>query len=131
MQELAEQIAKTQLEIVAIQQTRRRGNGLIKGNNYSVLCSGSNKIDQTGTGFIPMKKALKCTLGFEPHNERICKLRIRGKYNDITLIRVYATTDDKIDENKEQRYEYLQSVVDEVPGDLNAKLGKERVYKNV
>jgi hypothetical protein len=35
MQELLEQIANTQLEIVAIQETRLSGNGLIKRNNYS------------------------------------------------------------------------------------------------
>jgi exonuclease III len=36
MQELVEQIANTQLEIVAIQETRLNGNSLIKRNNYSL-----------------------------------------------------------------------------------------------
>jgi hypothetical protein len=36
IQELAEQIAAIQLEIVAKQETRWSGNGLIKGNNYSL-----------------------------------------------------------------------------------------------
>jgi len=36
MQELADQIANTLLETVAIQETRLSGNGLIKRNNYSL-----------------------------------------------------------------------------------------------
>jgi len=44
-----------------------------------------------------------------------------------------------IDEDKEQLYKDLQSVVEKVPksdiaiilGDLNGKLGKERIYSNV
>lgn len=57
----------------------------------------------------------------------------------ITLINVYATTEDKINEDKDQVYEDLQIVVDKVPkcdiviilGHLNAKLGKEWVYSNL
>jgi len=51
------------------------------------------------------------------------------------LIHVYALTEDKTDEDKEQIYEDSKSVVDKVPkcdtviifGDLNAKLGKEGI----
>jgi hypothetical protein len=51
-----------------------------------------------------MKKAWKYILGFESYREQICKLRIKGKYNIITLIYVYALTEDKTDEDKEQIY---------------------------
>ena len=36
MEELVQQIANTQLEIVSIQETRLNGNSLIKRNNYSL-----------------------------------------------------------------------------------------------
>jgi len=129
----------TRLEIVAIKETRWSGNGLIKRSNYSLYYSGSNKTGQAGNGFIVTKGTFKYILGFETYNERICKLRIKGKYNNRTLINVYAPIEDKIDEDKEQFYEDLQSVADEVPksdiaiilGDLNGKLGKERVHRNV
>ena len=42
MQDLAEQIRKTQLEIPATQEIRRSGTGLIKKQNYSLFYSGSN-----------------------------------------------------------------------------------------
>ena len=53
MQELAEELVKTQPEIVAIQEIRWSGTGLIKKKDFSLYCSGT--IDQTGhagTGFI-------------------------------------------------------------------------------
>ena len=101
MQDLAELRATTRLEIVATQETRWSGNGLIKISNYSLYYRGSNKTGQAGTGFIVTKITFKCILGFETYDERLCKLRIKGKYNNITLINVYAPTEDKIDEDKE------------------------------
>ena len=101
MQDLAELRATTRLEIVATQETRWSGNGLIKISNYSLYYCGSNKTGQAGTGFIVTKITFKCILGFETYDERLCKLRIKGKYNNITLINVYAPTEDKIDEDKE------------------------------
>jgi len=39
-------------------------------------------------------------LGFEPYNERLCKLRIKCKYNNIMLINVYAPTECHTEEIK-------------------------------
>jgi len=69
MQELAEQIAKTKLEIVAKQKTRWSENGLIKINNYLFYYGGSSITCQGGISFIVMKKVLKYILGFEPYIE--------------------------------------------------------------
>jgi exonuclease III len=109
MQELAEQISKTQLEILAIKEIRWSGNGLIKKKNYSLYYSGhSSKTGQAGTGFILLKKMQNYAIGFEPYNERICKLRLKGKYNNITLINVYAPTEVHTEEIKELFYDNLQ-----------------------
>ena len=67
---------------------------------------------------------------FEPYNERLCKQRIKGKCNNITLINVYAPTEDHTEETKEQFYDNLQYLLDKTPkgdtiiivGDVNAQL---------
>ena len=78
-------------------------------------------------------------IGFEPYNKWLCKLRIKGKYNNITLINVYAPTEDHTEETKEQIYDNLQYLLDKTPKndtiiilrDVNAQLGKERFYNEV
>ena len=40
-------------------------------------------------------------LGFEPISDRICKLRVKGKFYNMTLINIYAPTEHKEDEIKE------------------------------
>jgi len=54
-----------------------------------------------------MKKIQNHLINFELHNERLCKLRIKGKFNNITLINAHAPTEDKTEEIKEQLYDNL------------------------
>jgi len=51
-------------------------------------------------------------LGFEPYNERLCKPRIKGKYNNTMLSNVYAPTEDHTEETKEQFYDNLKYLLD-------------------
>ena len=79
------------------------------------------------------------TLSFEPYDERLCKLRIKGKFNYLSVISVHTPTEEKTDEEKGKFYEDLQVVHNKIPkhdiiiilGDLNAKIGKEDIYQNV
>jgi len=99
----------------------------------------SSKTGQAGTGFILLKKMQNYVIGFEPHYERICKVRLKGKYNNIMLINVNAATEDHTEEIKEQFYDNLQYLLDKTPkndiiiilGDVNVQLGKERLYSEV
>ena len=140
MQELAEELAKTELEIVAIQETRWLGTGHKKKKDFSIYYSGTR--DQTGhagTGFILLGRILENVIGFEAINERLCKIRLKSKYNSLTLINIYDITEDKMGVEKERFYDDLQTVLDRTPksdtvivfGDANAKLGKEDVYNEV
>jgi len=92
-----------------------------------------------GTGFIVKKKITKNVMGFEPINERICKIHLKGKYHNITLINIHAPTEEKDDDVKEQFYAEPQQVQEKVPkhdlliilGDCNAKIGREKAYQKV
>ena len=140
LQELTEQISETKLDIVAVQETRWSGNGFIKKNNFLFYYGGpKTRTGQAGTGFLIRHSILRNVINFETHNERISKMRLKGKYNNITLVNAYAPTEDKTDEIKEKFYEDLQYVINSIPqsdtiiilGDFNAKLGKEIVYSSV
>jgi hypothetical protein len=43
-------------------------------------------------------------MGFEPINERICKLRLKGKYYNITIINIHTPTEEKDEDTKERFY---------------------------
>jgi exonuclease III len=72
-------------------------------------------------------------LDFEPINGRKCKVRIKGKFYNTTVINAYSPTANATEEQKEQFYEDLNRCCDQMPkhdallilGDLNAKMGKE------
>jgi len=85
MQELAEELAKTQLEIVAVQETRWPWTGQIKKKYFSIYYSGTrDQIDQAGTGFILLGRIEENVIGFEAINERLWKIRLKSKYNHLT-----------------------------------------------
>ena len=134
------EIIKTKNEITAIQETRWPGNGNINKNGLIFFYSGpENRTGQAGTGFICKKEIQRHIIDFTPYNERLCSLRLKGKYNKITIINTYAPTEEKDIEKKEQFYEDLQKMIDLTPrsdtviilGDLNAQIGKENIYRSV
>jgi hypothetical protein len=47
------------------------------------------------------KTAMNKILGFEPISDRICKLRVKRKFHNMTLINIYAPTEDKEEETKQ------------------------------
>jgi exonuclease III len=75
MQELAEKVKRVKLDVVAIQEIRWRGTGLIQKKDFSFYYSGANNnTGQAGTGFLIQKKMQKYIISFMPYNERLCKL---------------------------------------------------------
>jgi exonuclease III len=139
MKEIAEQMLSTQIQIIALQEIRWKGHGKIKKNKYSLYCSCSQQnTGQFGTEFMVKKEIEKNIMSFTLINERICTLRLKGKFRNIKLINVHAPTEEKIDE-KDIFYVDLQRTYDKAPqhdivlilGDLNAKIGREKVYENV
>jgi len=60
-----------------------------------------------GTGFIINAKMWKCFLSFKPLSDRLCKLRLRGKFRNTTLISTYAPTEDSPDATKDEFYDQL------------------------
>jgi exonuclease III len=91
----------SQIQIAALQEIRWRGYSLLKKDKYSIHYS-SNPIStcQAGTGFTIQKLAMNKILSFKPISNCICKLRVKGKFHNITLINMYAPTEDKKEDTK-------------------------------
>jgi exonuclease III len=82
------------IQITALQEMRQSHDGWIEKKNYTLL---HNELKtskrQHGTGFLITRCATQRILDIEPINERMCKLRIKGKFYNMTIISVYAPTE--------------------------------------
>ncbi|CAH2100139.1 unnamed protein product [Euphydryas editha] len=67
----------------------------------------------------------------------MCKIRLKGKFQNYTIINVHAPTEESDPEEKERWYSEVESVYSKSPkgdikfiiGDMNAKVGRESIYR--
>jgi hypothetical protein len=112
---LLSQLKKYKLGITALQETRWQGKGIID-----------------------MKRnVLDCKAG----DERMCALRIKTKFQNVSFINVHAPTEEKEEIEKEVFYHKMEEVYEACPppptdikillGDLNATIGREEMYQGI
>jgi exonuclease III len=83
------------------------------------------------------ERGVKTLIQWHPVSERIIKVRFKSKFHNVTIINIYAPTNEKELEEKQYFYDQLQATVEAVPkkdllivmGDVNAKTGKDNSGK--
>ena len=81
----------------------------------------------------------KRVIGWEPINERMSKIRIKGRFFNYSIINVHCPHEGRADDEKEAFYTHLEAVYNScsqrdikiIIGDMNAQIGKEEMYKSV
>jgi exonuclease III len=140
MLETAQEMIRNKVDIMAVQEIRWQGTGKIDKSEFTILYSGSeDRTGQLGTGFIITRKMKERMLEYGAINERICRLRIKGRYRNITIISVHAQTEEKEDRKKEEFYDCLEERYHKIQKydlviimeDFNAKIRKEECQKEV
>jgi exonuclease III len=129
-----EQLSKYNIDIAAIQETKWAGKGIFGLGEHILLYSGGQQ-KYGGTGFIVKKQLKKDILNFHPIDERMCYIRKKAKFFRVTLFNVYAPTEERTD--KDAFYSKLEEEYNKIPkhdvkivmGDMNAKIGKEKQYR--
>ena len=90
MEEIADELKKYYIQIRALQEVRWPHDGWIEKKNYTLLYSGLKASKGWhGTGFLITGWVLQCIIGFEPINERMCKMRIKGKFCNQSIYFVF------------------------------------------
>src|ERR1700743_264655 len=83
---LTDILKAAKFDIIAIQETRWPEANLLKSREYSFYYSGKKDGPREfGTGFVVLGNARNAVISFQPFDERLCYLRIRGKFFNITL----------------------------------------------
>ena len=94
---------------------------------------------QCGTGFIIDAQTRKSFISFKPVNDRICKIRLKHHFRNISLISIQAPTEDSKKDGKIAFYDKLYKECEKVPkydmliilGNFNAKIGTEDFLKDI
>lgn len=135
-QKLLDELLKYKIDILAVQEIRWNGNGIIDKRNHRIYYSCHESAHSLGVGFIVSKKMQHLVIGWQHIDERMCVLRIKGKFFNMSIINVHAPTEEKPAETKDEFYDKLMSVYDHctasdikiVIGDCNAQVGKEDIF---
>ena len=105
----------------------------------SLLLSGrKDGVHRQGVGFFVSSTAKKSLISFTPVSERIAVLRLKGAAKNISVVQVYAPDSARSEEECDEFYFTLQSVIDQihkkdvliVMGDFNAIVGMDNTGRS-
>jgi exonuclease III len=133
---LENEVKRYRVEIAALQEIRWRDIEMTSLNDYILINSGSRD-NILGIGFMIKKSIRNSLLNYKTVTERICVVWLKGRFFNISIVSVHAPTEEKDEEVKDAFYEALDKTYDELPlhdvkiimGDLNAKIGKEELFR--
>ncbi|XP_041785921.1 uncharacterized protein LOC121601186 [Anopheles merus] len=98
--------------------------------------SGGEK-HELGTAFLVIGEMRKRVIGWWPINDRMCRLMIRGRFFNLSIINVHSPHLKSTDDDKDNFYTQLEREYDRCPqhdvkivmGDFNAQVGQEKAFK--
>ncbi|XP_025421560.1 uncharacterized protein LOC112691510 [Sipha flava] len=138
-QNIVKEIEKYKVKLVALQEIRWDDTGTIDIQETTILYGKCNEQRQFGTGFAVHKSLIPNIREFKDINPRISLLTMKAHFFEITFINVHAPSEDKPQEEKDDFYVNLDLTLNALPqyrikivlGDLNAKIGKEAVFRPI
>ena len=134
---VAMELAKYNIDIAALCETRFSESGSLNDLDYSFFWSGKPKGErrEAGVGFAIKKDMVSALTEMpRPISDRIMTMRLPlMKDNYATIVNVYAPTMANPDENKEAFYNELANTLRQIPqkdklllmGDFNARIGRD------
>ena len=140
LEELKNVLRKYRMDIIALQELRWKGQGIVRDKKQQVdlYYSCADKTGMYGCGFAVCGQLRDKVIGWYPINDRMCTIRIQGKFNNYSFICVYAPTDCEKDlDAKDVFYDQLDRAYNNCPGydtklvlgDLNAQIGSEKIFE--
>jgi hypothetical protein len=104
------ELRKYKVAIAAIQETRwmKLTPQAFTSNGYNIYTSSLGNNHEFRTAFLVDSKFNHMVINFTPINERLCVIRIKGRFFNYSLINIHAPTNDSEEEAKDQFYEQLE-----------------------
>lgn len=134
MEEITKELLNLGIEMVVLTETKKKGTGTEIINNYVHIFTGVPKHERAKRGVSIMihKKHKDKITDFEPVNENIIRVNITINQKPVTILGLYAISDD---EPLTKKDEFFEQVSDEIMkigksreiivlGDLNSRVGR-------
>ena len=121
-------------DIIGLSETHLPGISEEQIGDATLLLSGrQDGTHRQGVGFLLTKAARKSLLSVVSVSERLMMIRLKSKFKNLSVVQVYAPDSSRSDEESEDFYSQLQSLVDTIPkkdivlvlGDFNAIVGSD------
>lgn len=121
------------LELVALQETRWPKSGDHASQGYTLLYSGDD-LGNLGVGFLLGPQVKKAVLDFKAVDNRMCRLRLRMRLANLSIVCIHAPTEVSQPKDKDSFYDNLDDLMGSIPehdvriviGDFNARAGRNQ-----
>ena len=134
-----QELNKYNITFLGMSETRWSNSGKFKTSTGEiVIWSGrQDNAHREGVALLIHKNCQNTILQWEPVNERLLYVRFNSKYTKISVIVGYAPIEDAEDDDKDNFYSSVQSVLDRIPkhdmvlliGDFNARVGSDNQFR--
>ncbi|XP_026047154.1 craniofacial development protein 2-like [Astatotilapia calliptera] len=122
------------MDILGISEMRWAGSGKMVSDGKMVLYSGHAQDHARGVGFILSRRATTSLLAWKPISDRLTLARFQARHVKVTILQVYAPTEEADDTDKDGFYAMLRDAIDNSPrhdllivgGDFNAQISSNR-----
>ena len=109
--------------------------GEFNSDDHYIYYRGQESLRRNGVAIMVNKRVRNAVLGCNLKNNRMISVRLQGKPFNITVIQVYAPTNNPEEAEVEWFYEDLQDLLELTPkkdvlfilGDWNAKVGSQEI----
>ena len=113
--------------------------GTVRAEVYNVFNGKVNDNHQYGTGFFVHHRIVSAVKRVEFVSDRVSYIVLRGRWCNIIILNVHASSQEKSDDSKDIFYVELEQVLylfrkyhmKILLGDFNVKVGRENIFKPI
>jgi hypothetical protein len=136
-QEIMLELNKHKIDICGVSETKKKGKGTTQYPDYILIYSGKEKRQRahSGVGLVLSNRYEQFIDDIKYVSDRLLKITLKFHKNNLNIITTYAPDMTKPKEQREEFYNCLQQVLDDIPseeqiiilGDLNARIGNQPI----
>ena len=130
LEEVKQEMARVIIDILGISKLKWTGMGEFNSDDHDIYYCGQESVRRNGVAIMVNKRLRNSLLRYSLKNDRMIYVHFQGKPFSVTVIQVYAPTNNAEEAKVEQFYENLQDLRELTPknvlfaiGDWNAKVG--------